>query len=693
MRLLRLLLLLTAGTHADSTTDRVPSPASFLGFEVGADRKLADWREITAYFNQLALVSDRVPVDTLGTSTLGRPFILLTISSPENLRRLDEYRAMQRKLADPRTIASAEERRRLLEKGRVIVCITSAIHAVEVGSGQAPLRIAYRLAHDSGESTQRILREAIILLIPSLNPVEPNVDPLIVSSANALGTAIAGDMHAAGKRGVVVNAVYDAWTPSRAYEHYHAGIRILTEAASARMATPIDVPFDSLKAGLGFDARERSWNFPDPWPGGTWRLADIVDYMDAGAFTLLRHVARSREHWLRTFWAIGEHAVRGWPDWPKAFVIPEGAGQNPDGLPEVLRILTTGGVEVRRARAAFRAAGESFPAGSYVVPLDQPYAAFAKALLEPERYPEGRVYPGGPLRRPHDVTAHTISLLMGVRAVATTESLSVALSDVVEPPPVRRVAPGLTHAPSAPRIGLYQSYAPALDEGWTRWIFDQYGIAYTTLHDADVRGRGDSPARRFDVVVLPSQRWKKLVKGRKAGTVPPQFTGGLGESGVAALREFVTAGGTLVTLNEASRLALEQLDLPIQDALKGLKKSEYYAPGSILALQVDTGHAIGRGMPRESIAWVERGPVFELKPGADSSRVTWVARFRGREPLLSGWLEGAERVQGKGALAVVRLGRGRVVLFGFRPQYRAQSLATYPLLFNALRWGKGDRAE
>src|SRR5207237_2111197 len=170
MRLLRLLLSFTAGIHADSTTDRVPSPASFLGFEVGADRKLADWHQITASVKQLALVSDRGRVDTLGTSTLGRPFILLTISSPENLRRLDEYRAIQRKLADPRTIASAEERRRLLEKGRVIVCITSAIHAVEVGSGQAPLRIAYRLAHDSGESTQRILREAIILLIPSLNP-------------------------------------------------------------------------------------------------------------------------------------------------------------------------------------------------------------------------------------------------------------------------------------------------------------------------------------------------------------------------------------------------------------------------------------------------------------------------------------------------------------------------------------------
>src|SRR5438105_14549798 len=162
MRLLRLLLLLTPGTHADSTTDRVPSPASFLGFEVGADRKLADWREITAYFNQLALVSDRVRVDTLGTSTLGRPFILLTISSPENLRRLDEYRAMQRKLADPRTIASAEERRRLLEKGRVIVCITSAIHAREVGPGAAPVRISYRRAHHSAGATPRIVRSESI---------------------------------------------------------------------------------------------------------------------------------------------------------------------------------------------------------------------------------------------------------------------------------------------------------------------------------------------------------------------------------------------------------------------------------------------------------------------------------------------------------------------------------------------------
>jgi hypothetical protein len=321
-----------------------------------------------------------------------------------------------------------------------------------------------------------------------------------------------------------------------------------------------------------------------------------------------------------------------------------------------------------------------------VIPMDQPYAAFAKALLEPQRYPELRRHPGGPLERPHDVTAHTVSLLMGVRAVHLAEAPpgSVPLADV-SPPAVRRVAPGLTKARGAPRIGLYRSYDTSIDEGWTRWIFDEYGIRYATVEDPEVRG--GALARSFDVIVFPSQSARDIVDGRKPGLVPPEFEGGLGLSGVAAVREFVEAGGTLITLNRASEFPLKHFDLPIRNALDGLRRLEYYAPGSILALDVETDHPIGHGMPRESIAWVEDRLALELKPGADSGQVSWVARFRNRDPLLSGWLDGAERVQGKGALAVVRMGKGRIVLFAFRPQYRAQSLATYPLFFNALRMG------
>ena len=764
-------LLVAACLGGAAAAAQVPSPASFLGFAVGADRSLADWRQLTAYFNRLAAASDRVKLDTLGTSTLGKPFVLLTISSPANLRRLSHYRDIQRKLADPRTIASTAEREQLLRDGRVIVLITAAIHSIEVGSGQVPVRIAYRLASDTSAEIRRILDEAIVLLVPSLNPdglqkvvdwykstldepwegakppflyhpylghdnnrdwytftqketqlavskienvwhpqivqdihqtdtrgarffvppwldpIEPNVDPLVVSAANALGTAVAWDLETEGKQGVVVNAQYDAWTPSRAYTHYHAGIRLLTETASARMATPLEMPFDSLRPGLGFDPREPSWNFPDPWPGGRWRLADIVDYMEAGTFAVLRHAAADREHWLRTFYTIGERAVRGRPGWPKAIVVPA-EDQNPDGLAEALRILRTGGVEVGRARAPFRAAGGAFPAGTYVIPLNQPYGAFAKALLEPQRYPQLREYPDGPLRRPHDVTAHSIGLLMGVRAVPVAEPVSVALDEVADAPVVRTVAAGLRDARPAPRIGLYESYRPSLDAGWTRWIFDHYGIPYATLHDTDVRAGG--LARRLDVVLLPSQSTRRLVRGRKAGRVPPQFAGGLGAAGVAALQEFVEAGGTLITLNQASQLPLKRFDLPIRNALAGLTPAQYYAPGSILALEVDPRHPIARGMSHESIAWMEGGPAFELKPGADSSRVTWVARFPDSDSLLlSGWLDGADRLKGKGALAVVRMGKGRVVLFAFRPQYRAQSIATYPLLFNALRWA-GD---
>ncbi len=670
---------------------------------------------------------------------------------------------------------SPEERERLIEEGRAVVLITSAIHSTEVGAGQVPLRIAYRLAHEDTEQVRRILDETIVLLVPSLNPdglqrvvdwyestlgqpwegaappflyhhyvghdnnrdwyaftqketrmavtqvhnawhpqivhdihqhgsrgsrffvppwldpVEPNVDPLIVSGGNAIGTAVAWEMHAQGKTGIVVNATYDAWTPARAYPHYHAGVRVLTETASAKMATPIEVPFDSLESGAGFDPRVRSWNFPEPWPGGTWRLSDIVDYMEAGALAVLNQAAVYRERWLRAFSAVGERAVRGWPAWPKAIVLPADP-PNPDALAELLRVLRTADVEVRRARRAFRAAGEEFPAGTYVIPMDQPYAAFAKAVLERQDYPQLREHPGGPLKRPYDVTAHTLPLLMGVRAVPVPEPLSVPLSDVIEASAVRKVAAGLTGARGGPRVALYQSYDPSMDEGWTRWILDEYRISYATLHDADVRAGGLS--RRFDVLILPDQSPQEILEGREPGTVPPEYAGGLGEAGLAALKEFVEAGGVLSTFNEAARLPLKHFGLPLRNVLEGLERSEFYAPGSIVGLTFEVEHPLSREMPRQSIAWIEGGLAFEPVPEVAPGRVTIVARYDAREPLLSGWLNGQEHLKGKGALAVVRMGKGRVVLFGFRPQYRGQSIATYPLVFNALLWAaSGSRTD
>ena len=735
-----------------------------LGFEPGDDRKLADWPTLVRYYQALAAASDRLRYRELGRSTLAAPFIALVVSSPQNLRRLDHYRDVNARLADPRGLKSAKEGEEALRDGKTVVLITSGIHSTEVGGHLTPALLAYRLATDTSAATRAILDNVILWLVPSLNPdgvtivtrwynrtlgtpaegseppelyhhyaghdnnrdwyaftqvetqlvvdsiygvwhpqivhdihqqdtdgsrlflppyldpIEPNVDPLLVDGVNALGTAMAWALAGQGKTGIVINAVYDAWTPARAYQHYHGGVRILAEAASANLASPIELPLDQLATrGRGFNPRERSWNFSAPWPGGRWTLRDIVTYQTDAAYALLENAARYRDRWLRSFFTVEGRAVRGWKGWPYAYVLPR-QHQDSVGLATLLGILHRGQVEIRTALHPIVLGGQRFAAGSYVVVLRQPYAAFAKTLLEPQRYPDLRLYPGGPPLPPYDVTAHTLPLLMGVTAVAARDSLKLGLSVPVEPP-----APALGHpplaGPDAPRVGLYRSYAAPIDEGWTRWVFDTWKVPYVSVVDSVVRAGKLNDA--FDVIILPDQSPHELFDGLP-GSYPAPFSGGLGEDGVKALRQFVTDGGTLVALNDASRFAVERLLLPVRNVLEGVADDEFYAPGSIFRLELDSNDPLSRGMPAQTIAWYESGPAFDV---IDSSAVRVVGRYPAdpEKVLLSGWVLHPDRVAGRAALVEVTLGKGRVVLFGFRPQYRGQSLATYPLLFNSLQ--------
>ena len=519
-----------------------------------------------------------------------------------------------------------------------------------------------------------------LFLPPYLDPIEPNVDPLLVDGVNALGTAMAWELAGSGKTGIAINSLYDAWTPARAYQHYHGGVRILSEAASANLASPIDVPFEQLATrGRGFNPRERSWNFTHPWPGGRWTLRDILSYQTDAAYALLQNAARYRDRWLSNFLAVETHAVRGWRGWPYAYVIPR-QHQDSVGLATLLGILRRGQVEIRTALHPVTLGSQHFPAGSYVVVLRQPYAAFGKTLLEPQHYPDLRLYPGGPPLPPYDVTANTLPLLMGVTALPAHDSLRIALSAPVEPQSVSPSYPGFA-GPAAPRVGLYRSYDAAMDEGWTRWVFDTWKIPYVSVVDSVVRA--GKLASDFDVIVLPDQSPHELLDGLPR-EYPAPYPGGLGAQGAGALRQFVQDGGTLVALNDASRFVIQQLLLPVRNVLEGVADDEFYAPGSIFRLELDTSHPIARGMPAQSIAWYEGGPAFEV---LDSSAVRVVGRYPADADrvLLSGWVLHPDRVAGRAALVEVKVGAGRVVLFGFRPQYRGQSIATYPLLFNSLQ--------
>jgi hypothetical protein len=201
------------------------------------------------------------------------------------------------------------------------------------------------------------------------------------------------------------------------------------------------------------------------------------------------------------------------------------------------------------------------------------------------------------------------------------------------------------------------------------------------VDDATIRsGRLE---REVDVVVIPDMRGSAIVEGLGSDRYPAEYRGGLGNEGIDALRAFVEAGGTLVAFNGATTFAIEAFDLPVRDVLEGLESDAFYAPGTLFRLDLDGSHPLARGMPSTVAAWFQRSPAFEV---LDASQATVIGRWatRPESMLMSGWVLGPEAVAGKAALVEVAVGRGRVILYGFRPQYRGQSQATFPLFFNAL---------
>ncbi|MGH9967498.1 MAG: M14 family zinc carboxypeptidase [Pyrinomonadaceae bacterium] len=774
-------------TSAQSNTLRsivqatsIPSPRDVLGFTPGDDRKLASWNQVLEYFDQLDKASNRVKFEALGKTTLDRPFVMATISAPENLAKLEEYKAIQEALADPRKIATLikgiksladqpgfgagvtapigkspdQFAKQLIQKGKTVVLITCGIHSTEVGSTLSSMLIAHRLASSNDPEIQEILRNTIILLVPSLNPdgvdivknwydktlgtpyegteppelyhkyvghdnnrdwyaftqvetqitvdkihnvwhpqivhdihqqgaygsrlflppymapVEPNVPKQIVEGYTELGNWMAAELRAEGFKGITTNSTYDAWTPARAYSHYHGGVRMLSETASARLATPITVKLEELRSREGYDPQKESDKFGPVWRGGEWHLADITNYMTAAAFKLLRHASQNRERWLSRFYEIGKEAVRPRKNGElTAFRIERDVGWL-DNWYHLIRLLERGGITVEHTEDGI------------IVPLDQPYGSFAHALLETQKYPDLRDATGHPIA-PYDVTAHTLPLLMGVRVLPINapfktkrlRRVSIERSDWLVPPG---------------RVALYKSYVPTMDEGWTRWVFSWLKPGQTSSSILDSEIRAGNLHSRYDTIVVPDQPARAILNGHRAGAMPPEYTNGLGQEGVRALREFVEQGGTLVFLNRASDFAIEQFKLPLRDVVAGLPRTDFYVPGSILRIELDTSHPIAKGMPKESIAWAEDSPVFEVvdkaSDGVAASSVRVVGWYpKDKEPLLSGWLLGGDRIKGKAALVEVTMGKGRIILFGFRPQYRAQSLATYPLFFNAIQ--------
>lgn len=754
---------------------KIPEPKDVIGFTPGDDRKLASWNQVVDYFDKLDKASDRVQLKTIGKTTMDKPFVYATISSPENLRNLQKYIAINDKLADPRKInRSDKEAEKLIKQGKTFVLMTHGIHSTEVGSTLSSMLIAYRLASSKESDIKKILDKTIIIIVPSLNPdgvdivknwydktlgtkfegtsppelyhkyvghddnrdwyaftqvetqltidkihnvfhpqivhdihqqgqtaarffippyedpVEPNVPKEIVSGYTRIGNYIAKEMRKNGFEGITNNTTYDAWTPGRAYSHYHGGVRILSETASADLATPIDVKFKDLTGRRGFDAKEESKNFGPVWKGGKWGIRDITNYMTTGAFYLMKHAAEHRKEWLTRFYKIGKDATRPRNDGELfAFLLPDSVSQGGTSdkyfkTLDLMQILQRGGVESASLPEDKVFNGIPYKRGTYVIPIAQPYGGFAKTLLENQKYPDLLDEKQIPIP-PYDVTAHTLSLMMGVTASGINSAF--IFNDYKG-----GYGYGVGSGCGDPRegsskFGLYRSSIPVMDEGWTRWIVERYKGKTKLACNEFVEVSDKSFAKTIDsnikTLIFPDQSSNQILNGYKEDSMPDEYTGGVGKEGVENLRKFVEDGGTLVFLNRSSDFAIKQFDLPLKDVTDGLSRKDFYIPGSILRTEIDISHPVAKGMPDRSIAWFENSPAFEV---LDGSRVKVIAKYPGdpKDILLSGWALGAEKIVGKAALVEVQLGKGKIILFGFRPQYRGQSLATYPLLFNSI---------
>jgi len=592
---------------------------------------------------------------------------------------------------------------------------------------------------------------------PYKDPIDPNIDPLLQSQSAFMGLSILNDLTTEGKKGVWVAQGFDLWTPARHYQCYHGGIRILSEAASVEIATPITVKKKDITSRSGPSPTEQRWNNPYPWTGGPWTLGDIVDYEFSAALAVIRNAARYKDKWLSGSLKVYKRAY-DLDGAPYAYIVPTNQ-KDPSSMKILLNTLITGDVNIYTADQEFEADGIKYPSGSFIIPLAQAFGRYAKTLLEIQKYPDLRDSPDQSPKRPYDVTAHTMPLTMHVAAYEVREKIETPLEkvtrvelpvgkiigsgkyyaftpewniaykaanillkenaelyrssspldfgDVVLPAglfiskadhkTIERLAieyglnfyrvstlPEIALKVNIPRIGIYRAWSSAADEGWTRFVLENYDFTFDTLTPQDIKQGHLSD--KYDVILFPDYARSFIIEGMESPSnrftrkekYPVKYRRGIGRQGIDEILKFVNSGGVVVTINGSCEFAIKDLSAPAINILETQPPTEFYIPGSILRVVFDETHPIGYGMSRDEAVLFRNSPAFNIKWGES------IANYPEANPLLSGWILGDKHLYGQNAIADLPIGEGRVILIGFQPIFRSQTHGTFKVLFNSL---------
>ncbi len=605
---------------------------------------------------------------------------------------------------------------------------------------------------------------ARLFVPPFLDPMNPNVHPLVWRENNLIGTNMYRALEEDNRTGVADSISYTSWWEGTSLMQpwWHNMASVLTEGASVNIASPVQQKVEELTGNRpGLLEYKLAKNFTHPWPGGWWRLRDLVEYEYDAAMAFLETGAKYHDNFLRNFYTMGRDAIeKGKKEAPYAFVVPADQ-HDPNAAVKMLNILIWQGAEVHQANADFVAGGVTYPKGSWVLLLSQPFRPFVKDIMEVQIYPDMRWFPGGPPIPPYDVAGYTLPLQMGVKHAAIAAPFEANLTKIAKaelPPatvqgsgatyvighetndsliavnrllkgganvywtqqsftaagheypagtivttgkgvqaqvaaiardlalPVRALpsvaAPALKLKPV--KIALYNPWGGNMDEGWNKWLFEQYEFPFTEVRNTDIKAGGLKA--KFDVVVLAEQSADSIVKGPSGQNIAPEYAGGIGTEGIAALKEFVEAGGTLVTIGQSGALPIKNFGLPVRDALEGLKEDVFFCPGSILSIDVDTGNPVAFGMEAKASAFFVRNSAYEILPSFGPAPKV-VAKYVDKDVLKSGWILGEKALLNRAAVIDAPLGNGHVVLLGFKAQQRGEPHGTFKLLFNALYFG------
>jgi hypothetical protein len=616
---------------------------------------------------------------------------------------------------------------------------------------------------------------ARLFISPYMDPALPDVHPLVWRGIALTGAHLIAELEKNGFQGVVYGENYTGWWTGGIDEVSwpHNIVSFLSEMASVKVATPIYIEPDEI----GERFQQKRMTFPSPWPGGWWRLADLVNYELTFSFSLLRTAALLKEDYLYNYYLMNKQSIDGTgkENDPFAYIVSPTQHDTLAAL-KMLEVAMMGGIEVRRAEANFVADQKNYPSGTFVILLGQPYRPYVKTLLAKQTYPDMREYEEGPPIEPYDNTAWTLPMQMGVMLDEIHRPFSAKLQKINEVPypvanvppndppyfvldpssnatygavfallkqnaEVRRATQPIESVPAGgfvikndanaqrnlpelldrwhlsalglgslagietiplknPRIGVYQSWASNMDEGWLRYVLEDFGIPFLTLDNEDMKQAAKEGFRSIDVLVLASEDPEIILHGQppsgspaaaRFSPLPPEYQGGIGEETLEGIQTFVGNGGILVTLGEACKLALREFKVPARAILDEIEPSEFFLPSSIVRLNVDTQNPVALGMPEEAAAMFAEGVIMDTRipPSADWDRRV-VARYPEENILMSGWLIGEKHMAGKAAVVDVRYKKGRILLNGIRTHFRGQSHGTFKFLFNSLLYPESE---